>query len=135
MPTVFFPSRDDGDIIELELVTVGGAARTVFLMVDSGFFGLSSFVLSSEIDDVVLAPAPAGNVLGALRGVQTRGLVLCQIPDLGFRGSQIAIITDVNSLSLLPGTEGIVGLRFLRQFQEWGGVQRGAGVWHFFLTS
>lgn len=135
MPTVFFSSRDDGDLIEVELVKVGGAVRRVSLMVDSGFTGQSSFVLSSGIADVVHAPAPAGNVLGAIRGVHSRGLVVCQIPSMEFRRTQIAIITDEKSLSLLPGAEGLVGFRFLRHFKKWGGERLAPGVWNFFLTS
>ena len=133
MPSVFFPSLADAEVIDVELLELDGKFRSLRLLVDSGFTGTNSFVLPDSAVDLVRAALPATPTTGALQGLKDRAWVTCRIDDLSFQATLIAIITDTSSLSLPPGVEGLVGLTFLRQFARWGG-QRTASGWQFFLS-
>ena len=43
--------------------------------------------------------------------------------------------TDVESLSLPAGVQGMVGLTFLRQFKSWGAERGERETWRFFLAN
>ena len=133
MPSVFFHSLADAEVIDVELLELDGKFRSLRLLVDSGFTGANSFVLPDSAAELVQAALPATSTTGALQGLKDRGWVTCRIDDLSFQATLVAIITDTTSLSLPPGVEGLVGLTFLRQFARWGG-QRTASGWHFFLS-
>ena len=133
MTTLFFPSLVDAEVIEVELLKLDGNFRSLRLLVDSGFTGTNSLVLSESAVDLLRAALPATHTSGALHGLKDRGWVTCRVAGLNFQAAQIAIITDTSSLSLPPGVEGLAGLTFLRQFARWGG-QRTENGWQFFLS-
>ena len=68
-----------------------------------------------------------------LKLLQNRAWVTCCIPQLDFQCTLIAIMTDVSSLLLPSGVQGMAGLSFLRQFARWG-ANRTANGWQFFLS-
>ncbi len=133
MPTAHFTSLDDAEIVDVEFFTLSGENRRRRLLVDSGFTGGSSLVLSDAEPELIWAamePAPAS---GALQGDQTRAWVKCRIPELGFQATLIAIIADLAPLSLPIGVQGMAGLSFLRRFSHWGAEQSTEG-WRFYLS-
>lgn len=134
MATVCFPSLPDGDIVEAQFLRLDGGLVPLTLLVDSGFTGQSSFVLPRDAVDLAHAMAPASYSAGALHGLQDRVLVTCTIPALAFQRTLIAILTDLEPLSLPAGAQGLAGLRFLRQFRRWGAEQDGSGSWQFCLS-
>ena len=71
---------------------------------------------------------------GALHGVHKRVVVVCRIMALSFELAALAILTDTSSLALPDGVHGIVGLKFLRQFQSWGAEKTTDGSWRFFVA-
>jgi len=92
-----------------------------------------SFPSLADADDLiraVMAPAPAA---GALHGEQNRAWVTCRITEIGFQKTLIAILADLEPLSLPEGVRGMVGLSFLRHFARWGAEQSADG-WRFFLS-
>lgn len=103
MPTALYPSQPNAEVIVVEFVALAGETRLVRLLVDSGFTGKSSFVLSASHTDLIWAPVPAANATGALQGPQQRAWVACRVAGLAFEWSLIAILTDVSLLSLPPG--------------------------------
>jgi hypothetical protein len=133
MASVFYPSLDVAEVIDLELLTLDGDIRTLRLLVDSGFMGKSSLVLPNTAAGLIRAALPAANTTGALQGLKDRGWVTCRIAELNYQETVIAIVTDTTSLSLPPGVEGLAGLTFLRQFASWGS-QRTTSGWQFFLS-
>jgi predicted aspartyl protease len=135
MAIVHFASLDDCDLVEVEFVTSDGSRLVARLLVDSGFTGVSSFVLPDRLRDVAMANLSSAYAAGALTGRQQRALVCCSIAALSFERRLAAILTDLRSLSLPPGTDGMVGLTFLRQFKSWGAERSEHGAWRFFLTS
>lgn len=135
MTTVCFPSRDDCDVVELQLVGPNGHAVVHRLLVDCGFTGESSLVLPTEARAFAEAIVSASFASGAIQGRQSRVLVTCQIPVLACRLQLIAILADVSSLSLPPDITGMVGLSFLRRFSRWGAERREDGGWQFFLSN
>lgn len=134
MASAFFPSLPSAEIIDVEFLTPVGNSRAVRLLVDSGFTGKSSFVLSNTETELVWAPVPAARAAGALQGRQQRAWVTCRVPQLSFEATLIAILSDITLLSLPRGVEGMVGLRFLRQFKRWGAERNSAGDWQFVLS-
>jgi hypothetical protein len=133
MAIAYFPSLRDADILEVTFLKALGGEITLRLLVDSGFTGQSSFVLPDSSDDVAHSSAPLSQAAGALQGVQKRVVVLCRIDALAFQSAAIAILASTTNLLLPTGTEGIVGLRFLRLFRRWGAEQTPDGTWRFFL--
>ena len=134
MPTVYFPSRPEIEVIDVWFLTVDGGEKLQTLLVDSGFTGQSSFVLAHDALEFVQSEATSCQAAGALSGSQQRGLVTCRIPDLTFERSFLAILADVSQLALPPGVHGLVGLRFLRHFRRWGAERTDDGSWRFFLS-
>jgi hypothetical protein len=135
MAILYYPSLDDGDVIAVEFLKPDGDTVSKTLLIDSGFTGQSCFVLSRDATDLSHAAAPASRTVGALAGMHNRVLVICRIPALAFQRTLIAIIADISSLSLPPGVEGMVGLRFLRHFARWGAELTTEGGWRFFLSN
>jgi hypothetical protein len=135
MPIAHFSSLEHVDVLDLAFSERSGGQRTVRLLVDSGFTGESAFVLPASLKDIALAQVSASEVTGAIQGTHSRSFVLCHVSALTFHYAAFAIITDVGSLSLPPGVDGIVGLQFLRQFQRWGAEQTSDGKWRFFLET
>jgi len=133
MTTVYYPSLDDADVIQVEFLTLQGGVRSLKLLVDSGFTGISSVILGNDASELVRAEIQAAQATGALRGAQNRGLVTCRIPELSFQSTLIAIITDLTQLSLPPDVQGMAGLTFLRQFARWG-AERTVDGWRFSLS-
>ncbi len=102
------------------------------LLVDSGFTGKSALVLNPEdADRVRRRYAPSSQVGGAIVGRQQRIWVRCSIPQLRFDTNLIAIATDLSSLSLPTGIDGLCGLSFLNLFNRWGAAQSASGDWSF----
>ncbi len=135
MARIFYPSLDDGDVVDVQFLKPDGALVSQTLFVDSGFTGQSCLILSQNATDLAHAVAPASRTAGALEGMQHRVVVRCRIPALAFQRTLIAIVTDIASLSLPPGVEGMVGLRFLRYFTRWGAEWATDGGWRFFLAN
>ena len=133
MPSVFFVSREDAEVIDVEFVRLDGRTRQLRLLVDSGFTGKSSFVLSHDAVDLARAELPPTRASGALQGPQDRTWVTCRIPGLQFQRTLVAIIADVSALSLPSDVEGMAGLGFLREFSRWGALRTEA-VWRFYLS-
>jgi hypothetical protein len=131
---VSFPSLADAEAVELEFVKPDGSAVAKTLLIDSGFTGQSSFVLSDAESDLMHAAVPTSQVGGALHGAQNRALVVCRISALAFQKTLIAIFADLAPLALLPGIDGMAGLRFLRQFERWGAELTINGTWQFYLS-
>jgi len=134
MGTVYYRGLDEADVIDVEFLTLQGGIRLVKLLVDSGFIGKSSVILGRDASDLVRAEIPAVQVTGALQGAQDRGWMTCRIPGLSFQRTLVAIITDISTLSLPSGVQGMAGLSFLRQFVRWG-AQRTVDGWQFFLST
>lgn len=134
MGIVRFDSLDDCDVVEVEFITSSGSQVAVRLFVDSGFTGASSFVLSDKLRELALANLSSAHAAGALAGRQQRVLVRCSIPAITFERDLAAVVTDVRSLSLPAGVDGMVGLMFLRQFRSWGAECGPGGMWRFFLA-
>ncbi len=104
------------------------------LMIDSGFTGLSSFVLSA--DDCVRFkrwPAEPGRIRGAITGIHNRCWVKCSISELNFNGLLVSVASDFSTLPLPKGVDGLAGLSFLSRFIRWGGEQDASGNWSFLL--
>jgi hypothetical protein len=135
MGVIYYPSLDDGDVVEVEFLKPDGATVFKTLLVDSGFTGQSCLILSRDAMDLSHAAVPASRTAGALAGMQPRVLIICRIPALAFQRALIAIITDIATLALPPGVEGMVGLRFLRHFARWGAELAADGNWRFFLDN
>jgi hypothetical protein len=72
MTTVSYPSLDDADVIQVEFLTLRGVVRPLKLLVDSGFTGTSSVILSNDAAELVRAEIQAAQAIGALRGAQNR---------------------------------------------------------------
>ena len=105
------------------------------LLVDSGFTGKSAVVLSTiDATHLRLRKAPASQVAGALAGAHERVWIKCSIPELKFTANLIAISSDLASLSLPTGIDGLVGLSFLNRFRRWG-AELVAENWEFVLES
>lgn len=134
MAIVYFPSLDQGDVVEVEFLTPSGSTVSMTLLVDSGFTGQSCFVLPTDAESLAQAAATPSQTAGALTGPQRRVVVTCRIPGLAFERSLMAILTDVSALALPPGIQGMAGLRFLRSFRRWGAAQSDDGTWRFFLS-
>lgn len=135
MAMIYYPSREDSDIVDVQFLKPNGDTVFKTLLVDSGFTGQSCFVLSQDAIDLSHATAPAARTAGALEGMQNRVLVISRIPALGFQRTLIAIMTDMASLALPSGVEGMAGLRFLRHFARWGAELTTDGGWRFFLSN
>jgi hypothetical protein len=133
MATAYYRSLDDSDVIEVEFLPLRGNARTLKLLVDSGFTGRSSVILGDEAVELVRAQMRPAETSGALQGTQNRAWVTCRIAHLSYQATVIAIVADLAPLSLPLGIQGIVGLSFLRQFARWG-AERTAEGWQFFLS-
>ena len=129
----YYPSRDNSEVIEIEFLKLDGEVRSLKLLVDSGFTGKSSFVLTDNALDLFRAEIQPANAVGALQGQQNRAWVTCRIPELSFQSTLIAIVADISSLSLPSEVEGMAGLTFLRQFARWGAEQSETG-WQFLLS-
>ena len=133
MASVSYPSLADADVVDVEFLKLDGDVRSLRLLVDSGFSGSSSLVLPVTAVDLIRAALPAKHTTGALQGLHDSGWVTCRIAGLNFEVTVVAIIADTSLLCLPPRVEGLVGLRFLRQFASWGG-QRTASGWQFVLS-
>jgi hypothetical protein len=133
MPAVYFPSREEAEVVEVDFLMLAGGSRRLKLLVDSGFTGQSSFILGDHTDDLIWAVLDPTTTTGALHGQRDRAWVKCRIPEIGFQKTLIAILADVSPLSLPNDIRGMVGLSFLRQFSRWGGEQSSDG-WRFVLA-
>jgi hypothetical protein len=131
MAVVTFPSLDDCEVIEVEFITLAGEAEHRRLLVDSGFTGESSIVLGQDDDGLIRATFDHAIATGALQGEQKRAWVKWRVPGLGLQKTSIAILADLEPLSLPEGKRGMVGLTFLRNFIRWGAEQSAEG-WRFF---
>ena len=67
MAVVYFASLAQGELVQLHFLRPDGGEVPLDLLVDSGFTGQSSFVLSDDALDLAHAPAPASQAAGALR--------------------------------------------------------------------
>ena len=135
MPTAYFPSLSNADVVHVEFVKPTGGVVPMRLLVDSGFSGQSGFVLPHRAKDVAQALVPPSETMGALQGLQRRAWVLCRVPAISFEGMAIAILADLANLSLPAEVDGIVGLRFLRLFPRWGAERTADRQWRFFLSN
>jgi hypothetical protein len=131
MPTAYFPSLEQADTLDIVFSKPNGGEVPLRLLVDSGFTGRSCFVLPENAVDLEHAPAADVQVLGALHGSQKRSVVADGIPALSFQFEALAILTDISSLALPAAVQGIVGLRFLRQFHRWGAERMDDGLLAF----
>src|SRR5436309_13566341 len=103
MAIVYFPSLDQGDVVDVVFLKPSGSAVSMSSLVDSGFTGQSCFVLPTDAEPLAQAAATPSQTAGALSGTQRRVVVTCRIPGLSFERSLIAILTDVSVLALPPG--------------------------------
>ena len=133
MPTEYFPSLENAEVIQVEFLTLQEEVHSYKLLVDSGFTGSSSVILGTDAAALVRAEIPATQTSGALQGEQNRGWVTCRVPSLNFQCTLIAIIADLAPLSLPPDVQGMAGLSFLRHFARWG-AEQGEDGWRFFLS-
>lgn len=133
MGTTFWPSAEDAELVEVEFIKLDGASRSLTLLVDSGFTGESSFVLGENAIDLIRADYDPVAVVGAVEGKRRRAFVKCSIPAMAFERTLISIITDISSLALPAGVNGLAGLSFLRQFARWG-AESGEAGWQFYLS-
>jgi hypothetical protein len=131
MAVATFPSLGDCEVIEVEFTTLAGEAQRRRLLVDSGFTGASSFVLGEDDDGLIRATFDHAMATGALQGEQRRAWVTWRVPGLGLQKTSIAILANLEPLSLPEGVRGMVGLTFLRNFVRWGAEQSADG-WRFF---
>ena len=134
MAIIYFPSPDNCDVVEIELLNPKGGSVFASLFVDSGFTGESCLVMSEFARQFAIANISAAHTSGALQGRQPRILITCRISALDFQSNLIAIVTDVSSLALPDGVVGMAGLSFLRLFARWGAQRSVDGSWQFFLT-
>lgn len=65
MAFVSYPSLDDADIVDVELLKLDGSVRTLRLLLDSGFTGRRSFVLPVAAADLVRATLPCRRAFSA----------------------------------------------------------------------
>lgn len=135
MASIYFPSLPEGDVVTDELIDRAGKGHVLKLFVDSGFTGASSLILSDELEHLASGRISAAQTSGALQGHQRRIIVNCRVADVAFHDNLIAILTDISSLALPPGVEGMTGLSFLRSFRAWGSERMDDGTWRFFLTN
>jgi predicted aspartyl protease len=133
MPIAYFPSLEQADTLDIVFAKPSGGDVPLRLLVDSGFTGRSCFVLPENAVDLEHAPATDSQLVGALHGSQKRSVVAGGIPALSPQFEALAILTDISSLALPAGVQGIVGLRFLRQLRRWGAEQIDDASWRFFL--
>lgn len=103
MATLFWPRTTDGELIELEFITLEGDWRKLKLLVDTGFTGKSSFALPEDSIDLVRADYRPTHAVGAIQGPQNRRWVTCWFPPISFRQMLIAIVADTSPLSLPVG--------------------------------
>lgn len=132
MPVATFVSLDDCEVIEVDFITLAGEAQRRRLLVDSGFTGSSSLVLGEDDGGLIRAKLDSAQATGALQGEQKRAWVTWRVPGLGLQRTSIAILADLEPLSLPEGVRGMVGLTFLRNFAKWGAEQSVEG-WRFFV--
>jgi len=134
MSIATFSSLDDCEVVEVAFITLTSETQRRRLLVDSGFTGSSSLILSDVDEDLVRAKLDNAPAVGALQGDQKRGWVTWRIPGLGLQNTSIAILANLEPLSLPNGVGGMVGLTFLRNFTRWG-AERTADGWRFSLTA
>lgn len=105
------------------------------LLVDSGFTGKSAFVLSTaDAARLRRRAAPTSQVTGALFGAHARVWVRCSVPALEFDASLMAISSELSSLNLPEGVDGLAGLSFLSYLERWGAERVASTDWAFFLA-
>ena len=110
------------------------AQGTRRLLVDSGFTGNSAFVLSTEdVQRFRRRAAPSSHVSGALSGTFERGWVKCSMSELDFSRHLMAISSDLSSLALPTGIDGLAGLAFLNLFSRWSAERSASNDWTFVL--
>ena len=130
MAATHYRSLDSAEVVDIEFQRLDGGTRLLKLLVDTGFSGRSSVILSADASELFRASLPATQTSGALKGPQDRAWVTCRIPGLNFQVTLIALVTDITQLSLPVGVDGMVGLSFLRLFARWGAEKIGED-WHF----
>jgi hypothetical protein len=133
MAIAYFASLSNADIVEIALIAPQGAIVNLRLLVDTGFAGSSSLLLSFNVAALAIGPAFPGHAYGAIHGLQSRVVVVCGIPSLSYQATAVAMLADLAPINLPPGVDGLAGLQFLRQFQRWGSEKQVAGSWRFFL--
>lgn len=137
MPAARFPYYRGLPTVLLSFAVFGSEDEAVRrLLVDSGFTGESSLILPK--DDCYRfgqREATVNQVGGAIQGIHQRVWVSCELPELSFQSSLIAIAADVSAFSLPDGIDGLAGLPFLNQFVRWGGERTRAGAWDFVLET
>ncbi|MBI1832882.1 MAG: hypothetical protein HYR84_15695 [Planctomycetes bacterium] len=135
MAIAFFPSLARAEAVDVSFSTLQGGETTLHLLVDSGFTGDSSFVLSQSAQDLALVPAPSLLAVGAIQGMQYRAVVFFHIPTLSMHATAIAVFANLTSMALPAGVDGIAGLQFLRRLRRWGAEKATDGSWRFFLEN
>lgn len=134
MPTAFFASHPQAEVVAVELQTLSGQHRPVQLLVDSDFTGESELILSIDESELTWTPIAAVQTAGALQGQQLRVVVMGRVPALSFDSPLVAILADLSQLNLPSGVSGIAGLTFLRRFDRWGAERTPGSGWQFFLS-
>jgi hypothetical protein len=132
--SITFPFRAGYPVVELVFLAPDGRRASRRLVVDTGFTGVSAFVLPAADASLADRSGPAGHVSGALTGVQDRSWLIASVPALRFRSSLLCICTDVSTLALPPGATGLAGLTFLQRFHHWGATRDASSAWSFELT-
>lgn len=130
-----FLSLEEVETIEISFLKPQGGEVSLRLLVDSGFTGESSFVISKNTTGLAYSIASPMEVAGALQGRQKRIMVRVKIPLLSVEFPALAIQTNTTSLALPPTVDGMAGLQFLRHFQRWGSEKIQADAWQFFLET
>src|SRR5688572_12289428 len=95
MAIAYFPAFDNADVLEIVFFRLNGEKTFLGLLVDSGFVGESSFVLSNDLTDLLQAPANSLQAKGAIQGVQQRIILPCEITSLSLQLITFAILTDL----------------------------------------
>lgn len=131
MASVAFPFHAGHPVVEILLRAPNGTNASRRLAVDSGFTGMSAFVLPTSDTSLADRSGPAGHVSGAISGLQERVWVIASVPSIRFHYPFLAICTNVSSLLLPSGIDGLAGLTFLQRLHQWGAHRDGVGKWSF----
>ena len=134
MPATSFASLAEAEVVTVELEHLDGTIVTRTLMVDSGFTGASGVLLSNHDMSLIHASAPFATTGGALVGQQSRGAIRIGVAGVLTPRRMFALFADLSTLSLPANVEGMVGLTFLRLFDQWGAQRHADGTWRFGLT-
>lgn len=135
MTTVCFRCEQDAAVVEVEFIDRFRAASPATLLVDLGYTGGASLLIDEELEHIGQQGASTATLQGAVDGTFVCKTVECQITTLPYQSRLSAVFADLNHLKLPPGVCGIVGLKFLQQFPQWGAFESPTGEWSFFLSN